>query len=356
MERMMKKWVCFVCAFCLCFALAVPTWADDGSPLASAASIGTSGTVKGTIAESNSANYYKYTVPSKTSVELKVTYTSHIGYSEFNIYDAAGNKVYNSSLVADDDTNQATEKHSFYLNPGVYYIGIGFADQGNYSFSYNTVELDNFDVAYDNTIASAHDLPLTTTVNGVISKVSDDEIDIYKLEVKDPGIVKYNLKFYMNTLKFELLDETGDKIESNFYIWNDNLKQGVESFEYALESGTYYVAVLSGGDDGKYSFKQAFTEIGSTEKEPNDTMEQAQQINLGDKVSGLIGVKGDTDFYKVTIPSKRNVTFSVNSKISSMYLYLYDENGEQIKRDFIWWNDNTKSATLKKIYKLSAGI
>lgn len=357
MERMMKKLVCFVCAFCLCLATAVPTWADDGNPLAGATSIGTSGTVKGTINQDNENDYYKYVVSGNSSVELKVTFTSHIYRVNLKIFDAGGNETASSYIYANDDTNQITEKYTYYLNPGTYYIGVCRAyDDGNYSLSFNTAALNNTDVTFDDTVASAHSIPLNTKVSGIVSEASNDEIDIYKLDVTKPGMMKYNFKFYMRTIYFKLLDAEGNEIEDWYCEWNDNLRMGTESIEFPLETGTYYIEILRTYYDGKYSFDQAYKDIGSTEKEPNNTLEQAQPLKLGEKVTGMIAIGDDTDFYKISVPTKRNITFTVPSKIKNSKIYIYNADGEEVNRAYTDWNDNTKKGTLKEIYKLPAGI
>lgn len=357
MERMMKKLVCFVCAFCLCLATAVPTWADDGNPLAGATSIGTSGTVQGVITDDNKADFYRYTVSAGSSVELKAKYTTDIKYSEVCVLDGDGNELDYYYVSNNGDTGRKTENVSFLLNPGTYYIGVrrDMWSNGTYSMNYTTEILHNTDVTYDDTIATAHVLPLTTNVNGILSKASGDKIDLYKLNVANPGMLKYNIKFDFRYVYFKLLDKDGNEIKSWYFGWNDNLKLGTETLDISLESGTYYLEVLRDGYDGKYSFSQTYTDIGSTEKEPNDTMEQAQPLKLGEKAVGMISIGGDTDFYKINVPSKRNVTFSLPSKIDDTYLYVYDEEGNEIKRCYGNWNDNTKKSTLQKIYKLAAG-
>lgn len=358
MESMMKKLVCLVCALCLCLTLAVPTWADEGNPLGSATSIGTSGTVQGAITDDNKADFYRCTVSSGSSIEMKIKFTSYFdGLAVLEVLDSDGNELDTMYISENTDTHQSTESFTVFLNPGTYYLKVrgGLWDTGNYKMTYSTTALNNTDTTYDDEIASAHVLPLNTTINGILSKAAGDEIDIYKLNVPKAGVFKYNLKFYFKNIQVKLLDEDGNEINHEYFSWNDNLKMGSESFEIPLESGTYYLAYLREDDSGKYNVIQTYTDINSTEKEPNDTMEQAQSLKLGEKAVGMIAIGGDTDFYKISVPTKRNVTVSLPSKIDDTYLYVYDEEGNEIKRCYGSWNDNTKKSTLQKIYKLAAG-
>lgn len=356
MKRMMKQLVCFVCTLSLCFMLAVPAWSADGNPLAGATSIGTSGTVQGTINQENENDYYKYVVSGNSSVKLNVTFTSHIYRVNLSIFDAGGNETASSYIYANDDTNQVTEKYTYYLNPGTYYIGVCRTyDDGNYSLSFNTTILNNTDVTFDDTVESAHNISLNSKVNGILSEASNDEIDIYKLNVTKPGIMKYTFRFYMKDVCFKLLDADGNEMESWYCNWNDNLKMGTESIEIPLETGTYHIEILRTYYDGNYSFDQTYTDIQSTEREPNNALEQAQPLKLGEKVVGMIAMGDDTDFYEITVPSKRNVTFTVPSKIKNSKIYIYNADGEEVKCAYTDWNDKTKKGTLKEIYKLSAG-
>lgn len=357
MKKLIRKLICLVCAMILCMTQMIPVMAADTNPLASAKSLGTSGTVSGILTEENEAEYYKYIVPANTSVELNLTLTSYMDGIKVKIYNAGGNETNSDYFTADSSTKQTTENLTYYLNPGTYYIGLnrGYCDGGKYTVKFSTTELYNTDTTYDDTIASAHLIPLSTRVTGILSTETEDEIDIYRLDVIKPGIIEYDLKFYMERLRFKLLDGQGNQILSDYYVWNNNLKMGTENFSFALEKGVYYIAVERTYSNGKYIFDQRYTDVGSTEQESNDSLEQAQTIALEEKVTGILASGDDTDFFKINIPTKRNVTFNVPSKFSNLQMYIYDAEGNQIKSDYSDWNSNTNKGTLKETYKLAAG-
>lgn len=357
MSRWMKKTIGLLCMLALCMTMAVPAWAAEGSVLAGAMPLGDSGTVRGTLTDENKVDYYRYTVPAGSSVELSIKYTTSMRYSIVSFLDADGNEYDYVYVSNQSDTGQKTENFSVLLNPGTYYIEIkrDLGSSAEYSMRYTTEALYNTDTIFDDSLASAHVLPLTTKVTGVLSKFCGDKLDVYKLNVSKAGVFKYDLKFYMDRLNMKLLDKDGNEIKSWYFSWDSNLKMGTEAFEIPLEPGTYYLEFLREYQDGKYVFDQTYTDIGSTEKEPNDLLEQAQSITLGEKVTGMLAMGKDTDFFKISIPTKRNVTFSVPSKFDDLTMYLYDAEGNQLKYASTSWNSNTKKGTLKRIYKLSAG-
>ncbi len=358
MRLWIRKTVSLLCMLALCVSMTVPAWAAEGNALAGAKTLGDSGNVSGTLTDENKADYYRYTVPAGSSVELSIKYITSMRYSMVSFLDADGNEYDYVYVSNRSDTGQKTENFSVLLNPGTYYIEIKpdwICDPSGYSMSYTTEALYNTDTTFDDSLASAHVLPLTTKVTGVLSEFCGDKLDVYKLNVSKAGVFKYDLKFYMDRLNMKLLDKDGNEIKSWYFSWNSNLKMGTEAFEIPLEPGTYYLEFLREYQDGKYVFDQTYTDIGSTEKEPNNSLEQAQSIELGDKVTGMLAIGNDTDFFKVSIPTKRNVTFSVPSKFDDLTMYIYDAEGNQLKYASTSWNSNTKKGTLKRTYKLSAG-
>ena len=358
MRLWIRKTVSLLCMLALCVSMTVPAWAAEGNALAGAKTLGDSGTVSGTLTDENKADYYRYTVPAGSSVELNLTLTSYMSSVKVSVYNAGGNETGSKYYYANSSTGQTTENITYYLNPGTYYIGLkrSSGSDGRYTINVSSKKLYNTDTTYDDTIAAAHKLPLTIEVTGMLAAEAEDEIDIYRLDVTEPGTMRYQLKFYMNIMQFKLLDGQGNEIRSKYYYWNSNLKMGTEDFSFALEKGTYYIVVKRDGYNGKYALNQIFTSASSSENEPNNSMETAQTVTLGKKNTGVIAIGGDTDFYKIEVASKRNITFNISfSGVEYLYFYLYDADGNQLKYNSSYYNNNTKKGNLTKIYKLSAG-
>lgn len=358
MSEFFKRVICLCCVLSLCISNIGIALAAGGSSLGSAENMGKSGIVEGEFYDNtqDGTEFYKYVVDQGNSVELKIKLTSQIFTTYVYVYDAEGNRVYDKDFYVDESIGQKTEKFTFYLNPGIYYIGIhaGYS-VGKYSMEYETKVLNNFDTIDDNTLTNARSIPLTTKISGIVSEISDDNVDIYKLTVDKPGILKQKLKFYMGSISYRLLDQDGRELDENDSYWNGNTQIGIINLEYPLEKGVYYFAVERYGEDGRYEIEQHFYDIGSTETESNDLITEAQNISLGKKMTGIMGIGDESDFYKIHISSKRNITFNVQSKAYGMRVYLYDRAGDEIKCIYPEWNNNTKEGKIYKIYKLSEG-
>lgn len=356
MKNLKRKLLCIVCALTLCLTQIVPVMADDENPLAGAKTLGTSGSVSGTITDENKVDYYRYTVPANSSVKLEVSITTNMYGMTVDLYNSEGTET-DSNFFR--DLTQAPIKITFYLNPGTYFIKLDSAywEGGEYTMKFTSTSLNNADLSFDDTLASAHKIPMSADITGLLSEDSEDKIDIYRLDVSTPSSFKYDFKYYMYRISFTLLDSEGNEIDSRYYgSWNDNLKMGTDSFEYYLDCGTYYIMLSEVyGDDGKYTFKQVSSTVVSDEKEPNDSIEQAQNVQLNEKISGMLATGDYTDFYKIKVPAKCNITFNVPSNFEDMILYIYDEEGNEVKRAYSSWNKNSKKSALKVIYKISAG-
>ena len=68
----------------------------------------------------------------------------------------------------------------------------------------------------------------------------------------------------------------------------------------------------------------------SSETEPNDGREQANELRLGESITGLIQKKGDRDWYKLVVEAEgRNITRVDLTGVKDVNLYMefYNLNG-----------------------------
>lgn len=357
MKKVTRTLICFICVCTLCVTQVIPVMAESKGIL-SASVLGSSGSESGSFSEEGDSNYYRYMVAGGSSVQLDIKITCSADAIVY-IYDEDGNEYNHWYVSGSDGSIPKIEKVDALLNPGTYYIYIDsyWANaEGTYKMSYSTKTLNNTDLTFDDTIISAHLLPENANVKGILSTFCGDETDVYKLNVSKAGTYKYNLKFYMPELRVFLLDENGKQMKFWYFNDNDNLQMGTESFELALEKGTYYLQFKEVYSyDGIYEFSQKYTDIKSTEIEPNNSLEEAQSMLLGKKQNGMLGEGEDTDFYKIIIPSTRNLTISVSAQLPRMNIYIYDKEGEEVECIYGYQNRNTKKISVKEIYKFTKG-
>lgn len=154
-----------------------------GNTMATATSISLGSKVSGVISETNDKDYYKITVPSSSSIQLNLKFTSYMSRVYLRMYNGEGESILSDDVHWNSNISQTTEDYTVYLNPGTYYIGIikcGYT--GSYTFKSSYTALNNIDLQPDDTIATAHAIPLTTSFTGVLAE--DEESDIYKLNVR----------------------------------------------------------------------------------------------------------------------------------------------------------------------------
>ena len=78
----------------------------------------------------------------------------------------------------------------------------------------------------------------------------------------------------------------------------------------------------------------------------NSTISTAQAVALGDTISGAISIKGDVDFYRLTVTESGCLTLDVISYLEWYSLLLYDTEGERVwKEEYKKWNDEIQFRT-----------
>ncbi|NTV81447.1 MAG: hypothetical protein HGA24_08505, partial [Candidatus Aminicenantes bacterium] len=88
------------------------------------------------------------------------------------------------------------------------------------------------------------------------------------------------------------------------------------------------------------------------EVEPNDKLEQAQSVRLGDRIEGLIEVARDYDYFKFVLGASGQTMVQVEvSAVPGVfiYLYVYDEKGKKV------WETNGREALSPSGFGLALG-
>lgn len=196
------------------------------------------------------------------------------------------------------------------------------------------------------------------TMSGTLT--AGDQTDLYRLDVQKSGTLNYKLKFYMSAVDILLLNQDGQAIKTWYQRWDENLKLGSAAIRFSVEPGIYYVQVKRRGGDGAYTLTQTFDEAKTAEIQPNDTLETAQPLTLGEAACGVIAVgyeknARDKDVYRFEVPAAKNITFTLSSKLSGAYIHLYDAEGEEIRYAFGMADKNTGRNNISRTYKLAAG-
>ncbi len=174
----------------------------------------------------------------------------------------------------------------------------------------------------------------------------------YTFQLSKDGKVKLSMNRHKSSSWYmELMNSKGNSIESFTTEYGTNAS-GNEEREVGLPKGTYYIKIenYQSGYDNDYKFRVNFTATDTYEKEFNNTKESANKISLNQLYKGALQNYSDDDYYTFTLPADGNVTFSMKrNQGASWYVYIYNQNGENLKTISTEYGVNAKGNEEKQI-------
>lgn len=355
-KRVLLRQMLAAAIFMVCLLFFRNTVFAAGDTLGTATSISNGSTVSGNINSTNKKDYYKYTVSPSSSVEFKIKISSYMKWVYVKLYDSNGREISSKNPQWNSNIQQITEEYIYYLNPGVYYIGIiqDGSYNGNYSLSVSASNANNLDVTPDDTIAQAHNVLPNSSFTGVLA--TTEESDVYRINVPYAGIIDCKFSAYMKWIYLKLLDSEGNQILSYNPLWNSNIGYSVNDYRFYLEKGTYYIQIYKDNSyQGIYNLINRYTNIGSTETEKNDTIATADPISLGARVTGLLAQNEESDIFRVTVPISDEIQISLQSFMEYVDLNVYNSAGTEVYSEDIRWNSNIGYSNETYKINLNAG-
>ncbi|MFH1549575.1 MAG: hypothetical protein ABIH04_03355 [Planctomycetota bacterium] len=232
------------------------------------------------------------------------------------------------------DGKQIRERGDVRLEPGEYFVMVCDGWNDRYSLSQYTLTL-KFTPEMDlhesnNDTKSAKAIEFWKPVTGAIAPGGD--VDVFKFKVTEPGYVGWRFGRWPKGIDsiVQLFSSDGKPIKSQAFI--------------SLEPGEYYLSLQDGWDDrysfAPYSFTLTFYSILDTDeaKEPNDSVEKAVPISLGDTVKTFVFPPGDKDFFKLDVPEKGLVRIEYNSVPENVTLetVFCDAEGKRVIQGRTW--------------------
>ncbi len=226
------------------------------------------------------------------------------------------------------------------LVPGTYFVRLYRTQgQGEYTIQPKIAPVGfPSDDEPNDTVDQAQAIELgveTTGLLGYGNVAGTDTLDWFKVTTDQPGTLSANVTAE-DTLSLQL--HLYDVNERTVLVTDTSGHESKRAVERAgLAPGTYFVRLYRTQGYGGYTLR---TELAATmfasDREPNDTVDQAQAIELGVETTGLLGygnVAGtDTlDWFKVTTDEPGTLSVSVTAEDAlSLQLHLYDANGRTV--------------------------
>ena len=212
----------------------------------------------------------------------------------------------------------------------------------------------------NDTLATAQNFTMGETISGGISE--NEDADWYKFTLDASGRISLKVTSYMEYYSVWLYNDEGNQIWRTYENeWNPATGMRVDNYDIDLTEGTYYVKIsgeyspgLTGNiyySSGNYTITTSYINANVDEAEPNDTIQESQQILLNGTFNGQCALNNRNDYFKIELPADGQLTLTFTSYMEYYSVWLFDSDGNQVWRTYEnEWNPAT--ASRKDFYAL----
>ena len=189
--------------------------------------------------------------------------------------------------------------------------------------------------------------------------------DIYKLDVAAPGKLSIDFQGDMYDVKYNIVDAEFNTVLKDKFEYKDNNVKVKIDYDLYLSKGTYYLSVIRGSEyegdkyDGAYdltvSFKNAKETFAESYKGSNNTLSAASPLTLGKTVTSVLTATDGADTYGFKISKPGQVDVKVSSDLDG-YIYIYDKDGKQLYKEYIFKDIKTGAASKDLVFYLNKGM
>jgi PKD repeat protein len=300
-------------------------------------------------------DWYKFTVPADGRLQIQDTTTSNLDYWLY-LYEEDGTTLIKQELRYKNNTGASI---AVSLSPGTYYLlfkkfSSDYSTFGEYFFTLACTEASRpGDAEPNDNREDSQVVEINTSVSGNLGhrkKGMYDQNDWYKFTVPADGRLQIqdtttsNLDYWLY-----LYEEDGTTLIKKELRYKNNTGT---SIAVSLSPGTYYLLFQKYSSDyttfGEYFFTLAFTQVSRPgDAEPNDSIEDAQVVEINTSVSGNLGHRktgmyDQNDWYKFTITSdgRLHIQDTTTSNLD-YWIYLYEEDGTTLIKQELRYKNNT---------------
>lgn len=287
------------------------------------------------------ADVYRFTLATSGRITVSTKTTTAEQGMNFALLNQNDEKLTEFACSTTSSNGMGKETREYDLIAGNYYISVGkysyWDNGGDYQM---TVTFDSAKETFGESFASndnAFQIANSIVVNKeYIGQIAmNDGGDWYKVTLPSSGIVTIDAVAKIPTVNYYLKEESTGWQESMTWVRKDNLS-GQSNFtkDLYLSQGTYYFFVEKNEGTGNYKFNLKFTSANETIAEPatsdNNTMPNADAIELKKDYTGFLAHNDDTDFYKFSWTHTERVTVKITSPMKYYRYVLYNSKGEKI--------------------------
>lgn len=274
----------------------------------------------GSIASSSQSNVYKFTLadPGKISINFKHDLLNDSSrYWDISILDANNNENYSFSSYGNTINLDST---NIYLPSGTYSMKVSPYSFNNSTFQFilnYTKSTGFYEKEFNDSMNTANDVLLNKQYTGALQSSNDK--DFYKFTLATDGKISVNFNHELLSDSYRYWDISF--VDANNYEYYSFSSYGnnvtLDSNNIFIPAGTYYLKVNPYSSiRADYSFKLNYTiNNGSFEKEFNDSMKTANDIQLNTSYTGALQSSNDKDFYKFTLATDGKVSLNFKHEL-----------------------------------------
>lgn len=191
----------------------------------------------------------------------------------------------------------------------------------------------------DNATATANRMNVGDTVQGMITET--DDLDYYTFTLDSAGCVTLDMTSYMRYYCIKVLNSDGEEIwYTDDNIWTETVGYRRDTHRLYLERGSYYMEINGywvgslNKSVGTYECNTSFVLSNVTNVEVDNSFAQANDISLGNQITGQISEGDNCDIYKFHIAKAGCVNLDITSFMRNYCVKVFNSNGEEI-----WYTD-----------------
>ncbi|MDD6070579.1 MAG: fibronectin type III domain-containing protein [Clostridiales bacterium] len=279
---------------------------------------------------------YQFTLERQGKVVLELTpsdgNTMIGGYEAITLYeiDEDENEVKIISAWPNNNGAYSLSTTPVRLSPGKYIIKYtgGAGATANLTIQYEEENAGEFESEKNNEWSTANYIELNKEYKGNLQSV--DDIDIYKIQLKQAG------SFYLNLRNIG----TSDCWKTSLYVEDENLNRKlISSWEnttnknskftrYRLPKGTYYIKISKGTGYSSNDYKIGTTYVAESsvdsEIEYNNTVDTANEIETNREYKANISTNDDKDYFSFSLEEASKLLINVKQENDNVTNGLYN--------------------------------